>query len=100
MKDYTVIVTEIKTVELTATAPSAKTALDMVRTLKRKTTVIDNAPNAETETIYRVFENEQAEDDEDTTPDVPPCFNTCPNCPFSAEYDDEGDEENLIDEIC
>ena len=100
MKDYTVIVTEIKNVELTATAPSAETALNMVRTLKRNTNVIDNAPNAETETIYRVFENEQDKDDEDTTSDVPSCFNTCHNCPFSAEYDDEDDEENLIDEIC
>lgn len=91
MKDYTVIVTEIKTVGVTATAPSAETALDMVRTLKKQTQILDNAPDAECETVYRVFEAK----DENT--DTPPCNGDCENCPFA---DDEDDEEYLIDEIC
>lgn len=78
MKDYKVILTETKTFEATCTAPSADIALDMVRTLKTQTPIVDDVLN-DTEPVlaYKVFEKESEDDDEG-----------------------EDEEEHLIDEIC
>lgn len=100
MKDYKVIVTETKIVEVTATAPSAEIALEMVTTLKTKTPLIDNAPNAETVTLYSVFAKESDDNDEEESEmDETTCSAKCPHCPLSNDCDDE-DEGILIDEIC
>lgn len=90
MKNYKVIVTEIKTVEFNATAPSEFEALKMARTLKTQTTILDNIPDAESQTVYRVFDNNEEE-----TTAVSPCDGDCDNCPFA----DDDDEDCLEDEI-
>lgn len=114
MKDYKVIVTETKIVEVTATAPSAEVALEMVTTLKTKTPLIDNSPNAETVTLYSVFEKGSDDNDEEESKMDETTEKTISEEELD-EYDlialdfidslssmsphDDNDEEKLIDEI-